>query len=460
MANNDWIDVEDSTGVITVDYGQAGKDIANAPRRASEAIQGSFNDNVAIPVQEAAQSVARPFNEFSDTVGKEGVGEAVWQTVAEPMSNIPGAARGAIVGAGAALAKDVIDPTPGINPMGIAGGGAVGAVAGAALPYAVDAVQAMSNPNSLLRGETYGKALEGVGIASGITGEVRPEIKEMVPPGFGEEFTERGLNIAGNVGEGIGNAYQGALAGSNQLGSDVAGFFGFDDISEMYQVLADNRREAMEPNSAVGAVSKELAYDAGMGGVLGKVYDTAKAGGKVVSKWQGKNVINRGKSAINDLLGIAKDTAKAQPRVVPKTLDMNAIRKASKDSVSNQQKLVDKLFDQSKKDTSMFPGAQAVADLAGTFSPKSKKFIEDVWDTGAAYVFGSKNASLRAYDKMANEAKKAGFSNKEADEILKWMSDNPKYFEPLKDLVTKPGVNTNTAKLFGTGTAITADVDD
>ncbi len=61
---------------------------------------------------------------------------------------------------------------------------------------------------------------------------------------------------------------------------------------------------------------------------------------------------------------------------------------------------------------------------------------------------------------MANEAKKAGFSNKEADEILKWMSDNPKYFEPLKDLVTKPGVNTNTAKLFGTGTAITADVDD
>lgn len=412
-----------------------------------------------VDVENTVDNVSAKIDDFNDLGQKQGYGEAVWQDVVEPLSG-SSTARGALLGTGTAIAADMLDPTPGINPMNIAGGAVGGAVVGAVAPYAVDAVQALSNPYSVVRPETWDKAGEGLGIATGVTGDIRPSVQEL---NTGSDFTDRGLTIAGNVVDGMNNAYQGALAGTNQLGADVAGFFGFDDVAEMYQVLADNRRASMNnPNSAVGAVAQEATYDAGMGGVLGKGAEALGTVGKGIGRWQQSNVINRGSQYLDELFDTAKGSMYRKD--VPIEYDdagkiTDATKKLFQDEFERIDKVTGKLQDKAR-DVSMFPAAQLATDVIGTVSPKTKNFLVSVWDDVSAYVLGGKKASLREYNKLTSEALDYGVPANEVADLLQYMAYNPKILDPMKEMLLKPGTNTNSAKLLGVGTGITADVED
>lgn len=335
---------------------------------------------------------------------------------------------------------------------------------------AYDDAPDLLDPNSIFKADTWKRAGEGLGYASGVTGPIDQDIVDMDLSGVWEPLRDpirRGAQIVDNIGDGVENAAIGALAGTDQLASDVTGFMGhilpdfigFDGVSKYYQELADNRRAEMEPNSAVGAVAKELAYDAGMGAALGKGIEAVGAVGKGIGRWQNRNVLKRGSEGINELFRLAKDTAKVvEPSALEKVL--GATTRATEMTKANRLAKVNEAFDALRKDQSMWPGAQLTADLLGKASPKTKKFIESVWDTAASHWVGGKKAATRQVIKMGDEAAKLGYTPKETKEILDYMINNPKIFEPLKDLVLKPGVNTNTVKLLGTGTAITSDVDD
>jgi len=379
---------------------------------------------------------------FVDKGRKEGYAEAVWQDVVQPVAN-SSTARGAMVGGAGALAADIIDPTPGINPMNIVGGTGVGAVVGTALPYAYDAVQAVSSPNSILRGDTWSRAGEG--------------IKDAFMAG--DDGQREWANVPGNIADGAVNMYHGALAGADQLAADVLGVapssFGWDGLSDKYQQLADQRRASMEPNSAVGAVAQELSYDAGMGGVLGKGAEALGLTGKAVNAWAKSNAFKRAdaavKAATDKLLG-----GKVPPVMYKRAEDITRNKIRSGDS--------------------MFPAARGATDLIGSFSPSTKKFIERNWDALSSHVFGGASASTRAqqrtYDYLMDTTSKIMFgktpgalgrAEKSAledtvKEAITAIRDNPGYAKGFKEIWKK--TNTDTAKLFGVGTAITADVED
>jgi hypothetical protein len=445
-----WVDINDTTGIVTVDYGQAGRDVANAPSNAVNAVSGTVGN--------AVDTVTAPVTNFIDKGQSEGYGEAVWQDVVQPIgSAMPDHTISTVAGAGSALALDLLNPKPGINPMNIAGGALGGYAGGLVGELAFDTAQALSNPNSMLRGSTYSKALEGAGIASGITGDTKYHT--------GDDLIDRGANIINNVSEGIGNIYQGGLAGADQLGADVAGFFGFDKVEDMYQVLANDRRKAMDKNSAVGAVAEEAMYDAGMGGVLGKGVETLGAVGKGIGRWANSNVINKGSKYVDEILDMARTKTDDMLPKVTSAIDevTGKITKESKDALMKRADIADGIAISKQSDilgnTMMFPGAQVITDTVGKVSPKTGKWLEDSWDDIAAYVFGGKDASLRAYQKMLKDANSYGLTPKQAENYIKKIADNPKITEPMKKVLTSP-TSPGLSKLLGTTTAITADVED
>jgi len=125
------------------------------------------------------------------------------------------------------------------------------------------------------------KALEGLGIATGVTGEVNQGIQDMVAPGAGENIAERGLNIVKSTADGIGNAIKGATSDTlDMVGAVVPGASGLWDT-------ADSIRETI-PENSIG----QLVGGTVTGGLVGNaVGSTAKKINQVAHTRTGDNAI-------------------------------------------------------------------------------------------------------------------------------------------------------------------------
>jgi len=125
------------------------------------------------------------------------------------------------------------------------------------IPAGYEVVQNTTEPSfDYADASNYGKAMEGLGIASGVTGDIDPGIQDKM----GDGFAGRGMNIASNVVEGVGNAAR--ETGANVLdmiGGMVPGTEGLWDT-------ADDIREPI-PKNSIG----KLVGDAATGGAVGKL---------------------------------------------------------------------------------------------------------------------------------------------------------------------------------------------
>ncbi len=264
-------------------------------------------------------------------------------------------------------------------------------------PVGETAIQPQEDSFDFTSPKDYGRAVEGMGIASGIT----EDISAKQNPATGEPIT-RAENIVGEVGEGLGNLYDGSLTGMNQMAADIAGLVGLDSVDELYSALADKRRGSIQErsgdNSAAGAVGEELGGMAVVAPIGGKATDLLLGGGKMAKNLVGRRIDKLAGKEGSRLLDIAK---KSELRL-KEGLDMSpAISEFSKLAVPKP------------------PAISLVTEGISKVSPTTAKVIDKYWAKLLAPM--SQKAAFKVQHDAVQALRATGLSQAEANLAYKRM---------------------------------------